>query len=175
MLVFFIDLAVPVLALGISIFSDIVATRVTGRRFVGYVVSLTSVVLMTLSLALILGPNTAARTLVLSGVSCAWWFVYLNLAQAVRSSIRFKLIDQVSASSEAISLEALLTKYNDRHLLILRLNRLLESRLVERASDGRYFVRSLALSRLAVFFAMSRVLLLGLSWEDDIPSRRRQM
>jgi hypothetical protein len=90
----------------------------------------------------------------------SWWFIFLNLVQAMESSIRVQLIREMLAGGRSISRAQLAQSYNDGRLVRLRLDRLLEAgSVVER--HGHLFVASATTYRLARFFRFLKLMLIG--------------
>lgn len=141
---------------------DLLVARITGRRTRGYAASLAATIVLTPILTLALVPVADIfLVLIVLGIALMGWFVYLNLAQAVESSIRFRVIQSIHEQGDSASLARLTETYDDRRLLRLRLERLVEGGAVERTADGTYRVRSGGLKLLAGFFSASRRFLLG--------------
>src|SRR5689334_14793275 len=66
---------------------------------------------------------------VLTFVACSalyscWWYVFLNFVQALESSLRVRLLSEIAVVDQPLDLETLMSRYNDRAILTLRVNRL---------------------------------------------------
>ena len=102
-------------------------------------------------------PGKALAAFLLFG---SWWFVFMNFIQTSVSSLRVRILRELMSAGGACSRMALLERYSDRHLMDLRLDRLLQAgAVVER--DGRLFVVSPALRATARFFRALKVIVLG--------------
>jgi hypothetical protein len=90
----------------------------------------------------------------------AWWFAFLNLVQALESSLRARLLGEVRAAGGRMARATLEARYNDNGLLRLRLSRMqARGAVVER--DGRLFVASSGLKAIAGLFRFLKLALLG--------------
>ena len=98
----------------------------------------------------------------------AWWFILLSLVQALESSLRVRLLGEIRAAGGRMRLDVLESRYSDRVLLRLRLDRLLgDGAVVER--EGRLFLASRGLKVIAAFFRLLKQVLIGRSSEFEAP------
>jgi hypothetical protein len=145
-----------------------VATARTGasRPFsygVGFLVGLAASLALSLSLAGQADLGVAGIAVIAYG---AWWFILLNLVQALDSSLRVRLLGEVRAAGGRIDRAALEARYNDDVLLRRRLDRLREhGAIVER--DGKLCVFSPGLRLLAEVFRRLKLALLGRASEFE--------
>jgi hypothetical protein len=139
---------------------DVLSSRAGLSRVASYGVSLAGGALMAIIAAAILGQGSAAAFAVAIVAYGAWWFIVLNLVQALESSLRVRLLREVMALGGRIPIAWLEARYNDRSLLGLRLGRLRDAgAIVER--DGRLFVASRGLRAVAGFFRLLKKICIG--------------
>ena len=147
--------------LALALAGDVAASRLGAARLSSYATSLVVGLCATLAFALCLrSPNGTATILIALLAYGAWWFAFLNLVQALESSLRVKLLGAVRAAGGRISRAGLAEHYNDNGLLRLRLARLRSSGAV-RENDGRLLVVSPGLKAIAGFFRLLKKLLIG--------------
>lgn len=92
---------------------------------------------------------------------CSWWFIFfLNILQAMESSIRVNLIREILANGGSIPRARLDERYNDGKLIKLRLERLLAGGVITER-EGKLFVTSASSRFLARFFKLLKVILIG--------------
>jgi hypothetical protein len=97
---------------------------------------------------------------------CAWWFAFLNMVQALESSLRVKLLGQIRAMGGEMNVELLESRYSDSVLLRLRLDRLRSNgAIVER--DGRLYVKSAGLKYISLLFRTLKKVLIGRTSEFE--------
>jgi hypothetical protein len=86
---------------------------------------------------------------------CYW--VFLNLGAG---SIRMRIFDEISARREGLTEAELNDRYDDRKLMLLRLQRMESSELIS-VKDGRYFVARRWLVALATIIRLAKMLVMG--------------
>jgi hypothetical protein len=139
---------------------DVLASRAGLSRVASYGVSLVGGAVVSIVAAAVLLQGSPAAFAVAVLAYGAWWFIALNLIQALESSLRVRLLREVMASDGRIPIARLEARYNDRSLLGLRLRRLRASMaVVER--DGRLFVASAGLRAIAGFFRLLKKICIG--------------
>ncbi len=126
-----------------------------------YAASLFAGTMVTLALAVLTGGNGLAQTLAASLLLFgAWWFVFLNFVQSSQSSLRVNILRQALLNGGTLSHVELSALYNDKTLIGLRLERLVQSGAVVEV-DGRYFVVSSSARMLGRLFRGLKLLILG--------------
>ncbi len=158
------------LGLALALAGDVAASRLGAARVSAYATSLIVGFCATLAFALCLPSRSGAATIAVALLAYgAWWFSFLNLVQALESSLRVKLLGAVRAAGGRISRAGLAEHYNDGGLLRLRLDRLRASGTV-RENDGRLLVVSPGLRAIAGFFRLLKKVLIGRTSEFGAPS-----
>jgi hypothetical protein len=156
-----LGLLVASLGLFFALGTDVVASRSGASRIVVYMCSFVTgfaTVLAALVMLPLESPWTAAAVAALA--YAAWWFAFLNLVQALESSLRVKLLAEVRGAGGRVPLSFFEGRYNDARLLGLRLDRLrAHGAIVER--NGRFYVISPGLKFLANFFRVLKRALIG--------------
>ena len=151
-----------------ALIADVLSSRLGASRLASYGTSLLAGLLATIGGALLLSKaGTSTGTAVIA--YCAWWFVFLNLVQALESSLRVKLLGEIRAAGGRISSADLEARYNDTALLQLRLQRLIAGGAVER-SNRRLRVVSPGLRAIARLFRVLKKVLIGRTSEFGAPS-----
>lgn len=139
---------------------DVFSSRAGLSRIASYGVSLAGGAIVSIVAAAVLGKGSPAAFAIALVAYGAWWFIALNLIQALESSLRVRLLREVMASGGRIPLARLETSYNDRSLLGLRLSRLRGAgAVIER--DGCLFVVSPGLRAVAGFFRLLKKICIG--------------
>ncbi len=148
-------------ALGLlaSLIADIVASRARARRVTAYGIGLVAGFAVTAGLLFAISAETATVGIAILAY-CSWWFAFLNLAQALESSLRVRLLGEIYAAGGRMPKADLEARYNDAILLRLRLERLLaHGAAVER--QGHLHIVSPGLKAIAAFFRILKKVLLG--------------
>lgn len=155
------------LGLLMALAADIIASRAGASRVMAYAVSLVIGLCCAIAFSfLLLFRISPVETLIGLIAYGAWWFSFLNLVQALESSLRVRLLAEVRAAGGRISLAKLAQRYDDATLLRLRLQRLRAGgAIVER--DGRLHVVSPGLRAIAGFFRLLKRTLIGQSSEFE--------
>jgi hypothetical protein len=152
---------IVILVLAVSVLFDLAIARFSGSRMTGYVVSLLSTLLGLPPVIIFVSEATDIfHILVALGFGLMWWFIYLNVAQAVESSLRIRMLLEISDNGGTLPLEQLKTIYSDDKLIRLRLNRLTQGGAVVREND-RWYLRSAKLRTAAHFFTSLKRSMLG--------------
>lgn len=139
---------------------DVLSSRAGLSRVGSYGVSLAGGAIVSVIAASILGQESPAAFAVAVLAYGAWWFIALNLIQALESSLRVRLLREVMAIGGRIAIARLEARYNDRALLGVRLSRLRAAgAIVERG--GRLFVASRGLRAVAGFFRLLKKICIG--------------
>ena len=164
-----LGLLVAAIGVFVALGADVAASRAGTSRIFAYVCSLMAgfgVILGTLLVMQLDSPWTIA---IATTAYTSWWFAFLNLVQALESSLRVKLLADVRAEGGRVTLDFFEYRYNDTILLQLRLDRLRShGAIVERA--GRIYVTSPGLKLIAHFFRVLKRVLIGRTSEFE--SRR---
>jgi hypothetical protein len=149
---------------------DVLSSRAGLSRIGSYCVSLAGGGILSIIAAAVLGKGSPATFAVAVLAYAAWWFIALNLIQALESSLRVRLLREVMAMGGRIPIARLEARYNDHSLLGLRLSRLRDTgAVVER--DRRLFVASAGLRAVAGFFRLLKKVCVGrLSEFDSSPA-----
>lgn len=165
-----LGLLVAALGLLMALAADVVASRAGASRVMAYATSLVIGLCCTLVFSLLL-PFRVSLVEALIGLIAygAWWFSFLNLVQALESSLRVRLLAEVRAAGGRISLAELTQRYDDATLLRMRLQRLRAGGAVVE-QDGRLHVVSPGLRTIAGFFRFLKRILVGQSSEFEAPS-----
>lgn len=151
--------------------ADVLASRQGFVRVRAYFTSLLTGVVVALLSALLLGHgHLLIATIAIALLSYViWWFVLLNLIQALASSLRVRLLQEVRTAGGRISRQALNKRYSDESLLSLRLERLLSHGAIVEV-DRRLHVASSGLRILARMFRILKKILTGRTSEFGAPS-----
>jgi hypothetical protein len=162
-------LAAAAFGMFVALVADVLASRAGASRMASYGTSLGTGFSATLGLPLLLLSCASLATMSIAILAFgAWWFVFLNLAQALESSLRVRLLGEVRAAGGRLSRSALEARYSDASLLRLRLDRLrTHGAVVER--DERLHVTSSGLKILAGFFRSLKKVLIGRTSEFGAP------
>jgi hypothetical protein len=91
---------------------------------------------------------------------CAWWFVFLNFVQSLESSLRIRVLLELTFAGGSMDEEALRKIYNDEALMRLRLTRLTDAKAIV-LRDGRLFAQSAALVAMGRLARWLKKLILG--------------
>jgi hypothetical protein len=163
-------IAAATAALATAILAHFVATRLHAKRVAGYGFSLLGGIVTAGLLTVLLASEGETDFLAPGLLFASWWFIFLNFVQTSQSSLRVSVLRELQQGG-GISRAALQERYNNRALVLLRLNRLLSAgAVVER--NGSYFVKSGSLKFLARFFRVLKIAILGRPSEfEQGPSR----
>src|SRR5581483_11205257 len=143
--------AIASAALLISISAHFAAARLHAKRVSSYGLSLLAGIAATGFLGGLFTAFNRADFLAAYLLFFPWWFIFLNFVQTSQSSLRVHVLREMMRAGGAISRPALAGRYDNRALVMLRLERLLSGgAILER--NGSYFVNSGALKFLARFF-----------------------
>lgn len=159
------------IALAIAMLAHFIATRLHAKRVTGYGLSLLAGIVTGGFLTAVLAWAGEGNLLAPGLLFMSWWFIFLNFVQTSQSSLRVSVLRELMRQGGTISRAALQERYNNRALVMLRLNRLLSGgAVVER--NGGYFVVSGPLRFLARFFRVLKIAILGRPSEfQQRPSR----
>jgi hypothetical protein len=149
--------------MAVAIVAHVVASRAGAGIVWSYIWSLIAGFLATaLPCSMALMWNTFSGWAVLTALLLfgSWWFIFLNIAQAMESSIRVQLVRELLASGGSLPYAQLLDRYNDEGLVRLRLQRLVAGGTVIQR-EGRLFLQSRPTYLLARFFRLLKVALFG--------------
>ena len=145
----------------VALIGDILASRAGATRVNAYAVSFLAGLCATLATIFLfsqpLQPHLLGIAILAYGT---WWFAFLNLVQALASSLRIRLLMEIRAAGGRISRTALRLRYNDETLLSLRLHRLLSHGAIVEV-DGCLHVASRSLTFIALFFRTLKKALTG--------------
>ncbi len=163
-------LVAAALGLVLALAGDVAASRLGAARLLAYATSFVVGLCTTLGFVFGLQPRIEAATALIALLAYgAWWFAFLNLVQALESSLRVKLLGAVRAAGGQISRATLWVHYNDDGLLRLRLDRLRASGAVSE-NDGRLHVVSPGLKAIAGLFRFLKTVLIGRTSEFGAPT-----
>jgi len=157
-----------VIILVIAAACDVMIARLSGRRLLGYMASfLITLIGLPLALASVISPVDIYAIVVALGIALMWWFIYLNLVQAVESSLRIRMLREIDAEGGSVDIDKLKLIYNDDRLIRIRLKRLEDGGAV-RLKDGRHHLNSGKLEKAAHFFTALKRLLLNRRSQFDV-------
>ena len=142
-----------------AILTDVLASRAGRSSAAAYALSFAIGLVTTLIVAFAVARDPWALGIATLSYA-AWWFIALNVIQAMQSSLRVQILREVRRSGDRLPTEDLLARYNDASLLELRLRRLQDSGAV-RTRDGRLYVASAELRCLALLFTTLKRLYTG--------------
>lgn len=111
-------------------------------------------------------PPDPFQLILVTGVGLMIWFMYLNIAQAVNSSLRIRVLLELSEKGAATSFRELSQKYNDEDLIRMRLARLVSGGAVEKRSE-KYYLNSGKLVHIANFFSLLKSIVVGKASQFD--------
>lgn len=153
-----------------ALIADVLSSRLGASRLASYGTSLLAGLLATVGGALLLSRASPAASTGTAVIAYgAWWFIFLNLVQALESSLRVKLLGEIRAAGGRISSADLEARYNDTALLQLRLQRLIAGGAV--AQSNRHLrVVSPGLRAIAGLFRVLKKVLIGRTSEFGAPS-----
>jgi hypothetical protein len=137
----------PVAALAVNVIVQVLLVRVQrGRHFLRAVAMGFMAGAVALLIAQSLFPPAAdAREAVVLALLVnlplymALSYCFFNFANLGQSSIRVRIYDEIAREPQGVSIERLMREYDERALMQLRLQRLIESGDVV-LRDGRYFL-----------------------------------
>lgn len=136
--------------------ADVLASRAGVSRVAAYAISLAIGLATALLAAFVVSGDISSLWVAIISYA-AWWFIALNVIQALQSSLRIQILREVRQSGGRIRMEHLPARYNDESLLALRLRRLVDSGAVAQR-DGRLYVASSGLRCLtALFMALKKL------------------
>jgi hypothetical protein len=165
-----IGILAAVLGMMVALLADVLSSRSGSSRIASYATSLGAGLAATIAAALLVPAESPCAS---AGIALmaygAWWFVFLNLVQALESSLRVRLLGEIRAAGGHISVAELEARYNDDILLRLRLRRLVVSGAVKQEND-RLRVVSSGLRTIAGLFRVIKKALLGRTSEFGAPS-----
>jgi hypothetical protein len=145
---------------------DILSSRAGLSRVASYATGLVGGAAFSIAATAILAKGSMAGTLIAVLAYGAWWFIALNLIQALESSLRVRLLREVMDAGGRIPIAELEVRYNDRSLLGLRLSRLRAAGAVIERS-GRLFVASPGLRAVAAVFRLLKKACVGRTSEFE--------
>lgn len=151
----------------VALAADVVVSRAGAARLTAYGTSLFAGLFAMLLATVLLPGGARFDTIGIAILSYgAWWFAFLNLVQALESSLRVRLLREVRTAGGRLRRSALEQRYNDAIVLGLRLDRLRKSGAVVE-SGGRLHVASAGLKTIAAFFRFLRLALMGRNSEFE--------
>jgi len=165
---------VPAAILTIAIIIDILIVHLTRKRTLGYVCSfiITLIGVPTL-LATLTGSDSDIFQIILAlGFALMWWFIYLNIAQAIESSLRIRMLFEIQKNGGQLTLAALENLYNDEQLITIRLRRLEASKAIM-VKDNHWHLQSKALRKTAQFFSALKRLFLKRGSQFETPKDQK--
>ena len=140
---------------------DLIAGRLGVSRPLCYLLSLVSgAVACVVCSAQLAPPFWHQNTLVALLAYGSWWYVFLNIVQALESSLRVRLLREVDAAGGSISRAKLSEIYSNEALISLRRDRLIAGGAIV-VQNGRMFVKSAGLKAIAAFFDVLKKIYLG--------------
>ena len=145
-----------------AVLTDLIVSRLSGKRVYGYA---TSFLLTLFGIPLVWLFHTSSSPdifeIVISlGIGLMWWFIYLNVVQAVESSLRLRMLFEVREKGGVIDEKSLAETYSDSRLIRLRMKRMLDGGAITVEQDT-YFLVSNQLRHIARFFTGLKKLFLG--------------
>ncbi len=152
----------------IAIFCDIVIARASGVRMHGYLTSLLLSVVFAPIFLLTFSQTGFDLFLVIITVAIGLmsWFIYLNIAQAVESSLRIRILFELSKNGGAMADVDLYEIYNDASLIMLRIERLKEHKAIT-FQESRWHLNSPNLKKIAFIFTILKSLITGRTSQFD--------
>jgi len=147
--------------MAIALVADVAVSRAGGSRIAAYGASFLAGFAAALIAVVAITPQLSFAPVATAVLAYgAWWFIFLNLVQALESSIRVRLVNELRIAGGRMPWSVLQQRYSDTVLLGLRLNRLLAGgAVVER--NGCLHVVSPGLKLIAGIFRFLKVSLLG--------------
>ncbi|MFT6556988.1 hypothetical protein [Sneathiella sp.] len=151
----------------VSVLADLMISRITGRRLRGYATSfLLTLIGVPLVFVFVLKTTDVFEVLLGLGLGLMWWFIYLNVVQAVESSLRIRMLLEIRKNGGQMAADELRAIYNDETLIRLRMQRLVQGGAVEQDQD-HWHLRSGKLKTAAQFFSALKQGLLGKGSQFD--------
>ena len=147
---------------------DVFSSRAGLSRVASYGVSLAGGAVVSIIAVTLLDKGSPASAAIAVLAYGAWWFIALNLIQALESSLRVRLLREVMATGGRIAMARLEARYSDRSLLGLRLSRLRGAGAVAERG-GRLFVVSPGLRAVAGLFRLLKKICVGRISEFESP------
>jgi hypothetical protein len=155
------------LGMSVAIVIDIGASRLRLPRAVCYAASLSLGFFACLTSAMLIASQPRLESIVMTILTyLAWWYIFLNLSQAMESSLRVRLVREIDAAGGQLSRATLNKIYNDYALLALRRDRLLSGGALV-AREGRLLVASTGLKAIAAIFRVLKLVFIGRTSEFD--------
>ena len=149
------------LACVLAVIADMLTARFCRARTRGYLSAFAAVLAGTPLALLLLNPSADIPThLIALGFSLMGWAVYVNLAQALESSLRIRILRDIGAQGGFIAAQSLQEKYNDAILIGIRIQRLEDAGIIKR-TGGRLHLISRKLDLPAKIFEILRLMLVG--------------
>ncbi|MCC3305335.1 hypothetical protein [Sneathiella sp. HT1-7] len=147
--------------LTIAVICDLLIARTSGKRLLGYMTSFVITLIgLPLVLVSVMTPIDIFAMVIALGIALMWWFIYLNLVQAVESSLRIRMLREIEAEGGSVDIDKLKLIYNDDRLIRIRLKRLEKGGAVI-LKNGRHHLNSGKLEKAAHFFTTLKRLLLN--------------
>lgn len=157
-----IILAIALIAMASSVAAHLLACRLGLGQLTAYIASLIVGFMMTIGGLLLVVPHdvTFAWALPIAlGLFGSWWFIFLNLAQAMESSLRIRILREIALAGGSLSTAALSAHYSDARLIRLRVTRLTESGAI-RQCGHTLLVSSWPLLILARLFRLLKLIMI---------------
>lgn len=155
-------LAIALVAMAASIGAHLLACRRGLPHLTAYVASLIVGFMVTIGGLLLVVPHDATflwSLPVALGLFGSWWFIFLNIVQAMESSLRIRILREIALAGGSLSTEALSARYSDSRLIGLRVSRLTESGAIRQRGD-RLLVASRPLLFLARLFRLLKLMII---------------
>lgn len=164
-------LLIPLLAMCIAVATHVAASRIGIAHRPALGASLGAGVAATAAAVVImLDRPTGAAAPIIDVIAAptllylSWWYMFLNFVQSLESSLRVRILAELTRAGGSLDEVTLRRRYDDGVLMSLRLARLLRSQaMIER--DGRLFVVSPVLALLGRFARRLKRLITGRSSE----------
>ena len=150
-----------IIALAAAVAADVLTVRMARNRVLGYISSFVVTLVATPGLVVFLSDKVDIYFIVItSGVALLWWFVYLNIAQAIESSLRIRLLFEIRRQGNSIPINNLCLIYNDTLLIDIRIKRMEENKAL--LFDGRgWRLNSQKLRNMASLFTFLKKIMLN--------------
>ncbi|WP_025900142.1 hypothetical protein [Sneathiella glossodoripedis] len=146
---------------------DVLVARITQNRVTGFKASLCLTPLISAGLTLWLSEDADLYYFLITlGIALMWWFIYLNIAQSLESSLRIKILFEIFERGGRMKVNELKEIYNDTRLINIRIDRLKKHKAIH-SFDGKLFLSSTKLKIAASFFLFLKQAILRQSSQFD--------
>jgi len=148
-------------ALALAVATDILTARTVRNRALGYAYSCIVTLVATPVLVVFFSGRIDVFFIVITlGIALMWWFAYVNVAQAIESSLRIRLLFEIRRQGSSLPISRLGLIYNDTVLIDVRIKRLEENQALLFDEKG-WRLNSQKLRNMASVFTFLKKIMLN--------------